>query len=250
MKVFNKSNRIFFFIIYYLIHKNFLFGYFHKKIIKKFYYKKFIFNLAEKSFSISSHSSFFFKTYEYNDRKIIEKYITNKNKCIIIGGGIGFIATLAFHLSNQKILVFEINKKILSNLDRNLKKNNCTYKIYNKNLCINSKDRNNKNKFYINKDFLSSSFYLKSGTPIKVKNLTINNIKDFKSFNTLIVDGEGIEEYFIKNLSKMKNIKYIFFELHHNIFNKSQINEIFKNLRIQKFNIVDKCFNSYFFKKN
>ena len=61
MKVFNKSNRIFFFIIYYLIHKNFLFGYFHKKIIKKFYYKKFIFNLAEKSFSISSHSSFFLK---------------------------------------------------------------------------------------------------------------------------------------------------------------------------------------------
>jgi ABC-type antimicrobial peptide transport system permease subunit len=65
----------------------------------------------ENSFTTSSHSSFLFKTYEYNDRKIVEKHITKKNKCIIIGGGIGFIATLAFHLSNQKILVFEINNK-------------------------------------------------------------------------------------------------------------------------------------------
>jgi len=249
MKVFSNTNKIFFSVIYYLIHKNFIFGYFHKKFFKKFYYKRFIFNLMENSFSTSSHSSFLFKTYEYNDRRIAEKHITEKNKCIIIGGGIGFIATLAFHLSNQKILVFEINNKILSNLNKNLKTNKCIYKIYNKNLCINSKDKNN-NKFYINEDFLSSSFYLKSGTPITVKKLTINNIKDFKSFNTLVVDGEGIEEYFIKNLSKMKNIKYIFFELHYNLFNKEQIIEIFKNLQTQKFRIVDKCFNSYFFAKN
>jgi len=87
MKVFSKSNRIFLFILYYLIHKNFFFGYLHKKFIKKFYYKKFIFYLSNNNFSISNHSSFLFKTYEYNDRKIIEKYIRNKNKCIIIGGG-------------------------------------------------------------------------------------------------------------------------------------------------------------------
>jgi len=164
-------------------------------------------------------------------------------------GGIGFCATLAFHLSNQKILVFEINNKILNNLNKNLKINKCIYKIYNRNLVLDSKNKNNKKRFYINDDFLSSSFYIKSKKPIMVKNLTLNNIKDFKSYNTLIVDGEGIEEYFIKNLKKMKNIKYIFFELHHNILNKIQILNIFKNLRMHKFTFVDKCFNSYFFKK-
>ena len=71
--------------------------------------------------------SFFFKTYEYNDKVLIEKYINHKNKCIIIGGGIGFIPTLSYQKSLNKILVFEINEKIIKNLKNNLTQNNCDF---------------------------------------------------------------------------------------------------------------------------
>ena len=67
---------------------------------------------------VQNYSSFLFKTYEYNDRKLIEKHISQKNKTIILGGGIGFVPVLTFINSGNKILVFEINKKIIPNLEK------------------------------------------------------------------------------------------------------------------------------------
>ena len=62
----------------------------------------------------------------------IEGNYNSKNKCIIIGGGIGFIPTLAFHKSKNKILVFEINKIIIKNLRKNLIQNKSLYNdLYN-----------------------------------------------------------------------------------------------------------------------
>ena len=50
---------------------------------------------------MSHRASFLFKTYEYNDRIVVEKNLSNKNKCIVIGGGIGFIPTLVFHKTKK-----------------------------------------------------------------------------------------------------------------------------------------------------
>ena len=41
---------------------------------------------------------------------------------------------------------------------------------------------------------------------IKIKNLYFKKIKDFKKFNTLIIDAEGDEQYYIKNIKYLKNI--------------------------------------------
>ena len=66
MKVFNSITKILIFPVYYLIHKNIVFGLFHKLFIKNFYYKNFSFNLNVKNIPLSSRSSFIFKTYEYD----------------------------------------------------------------------------------------------------------------------------------------------------------------------------------------
>ena len=79
--------------------------------------------------------------------------------------------------------------------------------------------------------------------------MSSNEIKTFKKYNSLIIDGEGIEEYFIQNLNQLKNIQYIIFELHFNFFSKNKIETMFKNLELNKFVFQDKCFNSYYFKK-
>ena len=120
MKVFSLTTRIPLLIIYYIIHKNFFFGYIYKFFFDNFHYKKLVFNLKSFRLPTANYSSFFFNTYEYNDRILIEKYVNKKNNCIIIGGGLGFIATLCFFKSKKKILVFEIDQSICNNLSNNL----------------------------------------------------------------------------------------------------------------------------------
>ena len=248
MKVFNKLTKLAIFPAYYLIHKNIFFGLIHKIFIKSFYYKSFKFNLNLENISVSSRSSFFFKTYEYNDRKLVEKYIDFKNKCIIIGGGLGFIPTLAFHKSKKKVLVFEINKSIIKNLRNNLIYNKCKFKLYNNNLVL--KNFKKTSEYFIGKNFLSTSQYLKEGKLQKVNNFHHNEIKNFSNYNTLIIDGEGVEEYFLNNLNRIKHIRFIIFEMHNNIFSSRKIKYLFNILKKNNFVQIDKCFNSFYFKKH
>ena len=248
MKPFPILIKIFLFPIYYLIHSNKFFGYIQKYYLKKFYYQNIIINLNIDNIPLANYSSFLFKTYEYNDRKLVKKYIDSSNNCIIIGGGLGFIAVLAYKKSKRKILVFEIDKKLIKNLNDNLIKNNCEFQIYEKNLILGKKTKNNE-EFYFNEDFLCSSKYLNKVKKKVIENISSDEIKAFEEYNSLIIDGEGIEEYFIQNLNQLKNIKYIIFELHFNILSKNKIEKMFKNLELNKFIFKDKCFNSYYFKK-
>lgn len=249
MEVFTNITKIYIFPIYFLIHKNLLFGLLHKIFIKNFYYKNYVFNLNLKNIPIASRSSFIFKTYEYNDRILVEKHINNKNKCILIGGGLGFIPTLAFHKSKNKILVFEINKKIINNLRNNLIQNNCEFSLFNNNLVLQKEKENSTSNYFISENFLSTSQYDKKGKIKKVDNIYSKKIFNFKKFNTLIMDGEGIEEYFLNNLNKINHIHHIIFELHNNLFNLKKVNSLFLELKKNKFTLVDQCFNSYYFKK-
>jgi len=154
---------------------------------------------------------------------------------------------LAFHKSGNKLLVFEINKIIIKNLKKNLINNKCKFKLYNNNLVL----KNNKktSEYFVGNSFLSTTQYDTNGKLERVDNLHMNRIKNFKKFNTLVIDGEGVEEYFLTNLNKIKNIKYIIFELHNNMFKPKKISFIFSNLKNNNFDLIDKCFNSYYFKK-
>ena len=98
---------------------------------------------------------------------MVEEHIDFKNKCIIIGGGLGFIPTLAFHKSKNKVLVFEINKSIIKNLRDNLIYNQCKFKLYNNNLVL--KNFKKTSEYFIGKNFLSTSQYLKGGKLQKAK---------------------------------------------------------------------------------
>jgi len=232
---------------YYLIHYNFIFGLLHKKFIKKFYYKKYIFELKKCNLPLPSYSSFIFKTYELNDRIILEKNLSKKNKCIIIGGGIGFIPTIASNITKNKIAVFEINRKIISNLKKNLKKNSSNYKVYNGNLLLNK--NNKENYYYSNQNFLASSFYRKNGLKKKAKHYWYKDLNNISKFNTLIIDGEGIEKHYINNIDRLKNIQHLFFEFHNDIFSNKEKNNLFNYLKKNKFFLTDSFINSYYYRK-
>ena len=245
--VFSKITSLILFPIYYLIHRNIFFGYIYKTFVKNFYYKKFKFYLNDKFIPLKNYSSFLFNTYEYNDRVLIERNLSDRNKCIIIGGGIGFIASIAYNITKKKILFFEINKNIIPVLKKNLKLNNCNYKVYSKNLSL---ENTKKNKhFFISNDFLDTSSWKKTNKKISVRNISYNMVDKKKMFNTLIIDAEGDEEYYIKSLKNLKNIKHLFFELHYNIFNSEEIKKMMNLLNKSNFILKDKCFNSFYFKR-
>ncbi len=248
MKVLPNYFKFLSFPIYYLIHYNFLFGLVHKRLFSQFRYKNFKFLLSNLKFPTSSYSSFLWKTYELNDRILIERNLKKKHKCILIGGGIGFIGVLTYHLTKNKIILFEINNELISLLNSNLKENSVKYELFENNLVLN---KSFKNKTYFKtENFATNSLYRKSKIKSFFKNIYFKKIKNFNLFNTLIIDGEGIEKHYIDNLNKIPNIKYIFFEFHHDIFdNKKQMN-IFKKLKKNKFNLKDKFVNSYYFEKN
>ena len=244
--VFNNLTKVFLAPIYYLIHHNYLFGYLHKLIVRKFYFKGLKFDLNIEDIPVQNYSGFLFKTYEYNDRKLIEKHISQKNKTIILGGGIGFVPALTFINSGNKILVFEINKKIIPNLEKNLTQNNVDFKIFNNNLVF---EKTENKTFFLSNDFLSTSSRIKTDSKVIVDNLESSKIKDFEKFNTLVIDIEGDEEYYISNIDRFKNIKYLFFELHHNILKEDKIEQMMSALKVSKFFLKDKCFNSYYFER-
>ena len=125
--------------IYYLIHYNYFIGLFQKYLIKDFYYKEIILKIDYERIPTSLASSFLFNTYEYNDRVLVEKYIDKKNKSIIIGGGLGFIACINFKKSKKEFIISEIDKTIIKNLEFNLKKNNCRFKLIKGNLLVKKK---------------------------------------------------------------------------------------------------------------
>ena len=244
--VFNTLTKIILTPIYYIVHHNYLFGLMHKYFIKNFYYKNLMFELKIKNIPIQNYSSFLFKTYEYNDKKLIEKHITAKNRSVILGGGIGFIPVLVYKNSKNKMLVFEINKEIIKNLKNNLIYNKTNFEIFTNNLVY----KKTKNKyFFFSNDFLSTSSKIKTKKKFLFQNLEKNKIKNFNKFNTLILDIEGDEDYYILNIHKFSQIKYLFFELHFNIINKEKRKTIMNILNNNGFKLKDKCFNSYYFKK-
>lgn len=191
-----------------------------KKIIKKFYFGNFKFDLNSIKLPISNYLSFLWNTYELNDRIIIQRNIYKKNKCIIIGGGIGFIATLVYSLTKQTVLIFEINFSIISLLTKNLRNNKVKFKLFNKNLLVQNKKL--KKYYYDSRNFLSNSIYRKTNKIMPIKNINFKKIKNFKLFNTLIIDAEGVEEIYIKNISVIPNIIHLFFEFHDDIFDEQK----------------------------
>ena len=164
----NKISKIFLLAIYHLIHKNIFFGFIHKRFIKKFKYKNFCFSLRDIKLPMSSYACFLFKTYEINDRVLVEKHITKKNKSIIIGGGIGFIGTIAYFLSKNKILVFEINKEIINTLKENLIQNKVLFECIEMNLVLKHIE---KKYYYPGDNFLGTSAYVKQDEKLPMNNV-------------------------------------------------------------------------------
>ena len=257
LKEINLFKKLFFFIPYYTLHRNILFGYLFKKFIKRFTYtflkKKLIFYIPG-NLETAFYSSFLTKTYEINDYFIIKKYLKPNFKPIIIGGGIGFIATIVSKIVKKKISIFEIDTNIIPYLKKNLLKNKVEFLIYEKPFFFNTKPK----IFSFNKsiNFISTSLY-KNTNKIDINATKLNKPISYNElckqnnivYDTLIIDAEGYEYDMLIDLSNQSNIKHIFFELHASILKKKKTLFLLNYLKKMKFIQIGKFFNSYYFSK-
>jgi FkbM family methyltransferase len=254
----NFLKKIFITPLFYLLHKNFIFGYIFKNYIKVFHYfykKKFTF-LVPMSLNYSFYSAFLMKTYEINDAYLIKKYLKPNFKPIIIGGGIGFIASLAQSIVKKKVPIFEIDSRIISILKKNLKVNNIKSVIYQSFFFLNKRPKIN--RVYLSRNFITTSIYsYPQKNNAKYRNVNLSNsVVSIKSlskehkcaYDTLIIDAEGYEYDVITDI-KNSNIKHIFFELHKSIIGIKKNNQIFNSLKKNNFFLKEKFFNSYYYYK-
>ena len=243
-----------FYILYYFIHRNFLFGFFFYKFIKKFKLtikdKKIVFDIPNLK-NVSHYSGFLFKTYEINDIFLLKKWLTNHDKTFIFGGGIGVTSVCSYLLSSNKIIVSEINKKILGILRHNLDHNGVEYELIKENISFNKEKSRD---FFFSENFLETSSTKLDGAVYneKVESINIDIIlKKFNSdFNTLVLDCEGYEYDIITNINLIPNVKKIFVELHPKILGDDKISLIMNTLNKNSFILKDDFLGSYYYEKS
>ena len=90
-------------------------------------------------------------------------------------------------------------------------------------------NNNDKKILLFQSKFFSNFNVQKNQKKDKTKNTSYKKVKKINSYNTLIIDGEGIEKHYIENISVLNKIRFIFFEFHNDIFSDVQKSKIFQN---------------------
>jgi hypothetical protein len=176
----------------------------------------------------------------------MEKFITKKNKCIIVGTGIGFTAVLAYHLSKNKVLSLEIDERLKSIIEKNFLLNKIKYELIFKNISFNKKKL--KSYFKLKDNFLENNKNDKYGKKIIVDNIYYKDLT-LSEYNTMIIDAEGYEFEILTKVKKLKSIKNIFFELHPKILSGYQQKKLFRSLFEGGYVKQLDFLNTFFYKK-
>lgn len=234
---------------YYLLHRNPFFGFIFKKFIKKFNYRfnktLLTFEVPFEHLSLSWLPGFLFKTYEMNDVSLIKKHLLKNEKVLNIGGGIGFIATLIYKITEEKVTIVEVDERILNFLKNNLRRNQVKYEIIEKPLAL-----SNEISFSINnkKNYISNTTFPIKSLDSQKANTKVVDSSFFNNFDVLVIDAEGYEEYLLSNLSVI-NFDKIIIEFHPNNYLKLTSKDIENLLKKENYKEVDSFFQSKVFKK-
>lgn len=152
------------------------------------------------------------ESYEADEANAIRGLLKFGDKVLEVGSGIGFLTILAAKIvGSENVLSYEANPELIKTIKKNLSLNNCLVIV--KNFILTN--TTGYKKFYIEKDFWSSSTAKRNNTKRVIKIPTENINKILKSYqpNVLIIDIEGGEVDLIPVIN-MSKIKKIIIEIH------------------------------------
>lgn len=180
----------------------------------------------------------FRKTYEDQERDIINQVLHPKSKVLEIGTGIGLISILSRKLAHKgSVISFEANPRMEALIRKNYALNELEA-----NLVMNAVTADGEDvSFYIDDEILSSSAIdrEKGHTKITVKSSKFSSLLEKHSPETIIMDVEGAEVSLL-DCKQLISVKNMIIEVHPHIVGEDTINTMLDKLNKQGFELTKK----------
>ena len=173
--------------------------------------------------------------YEAQEATALQGILQMGDKVLEVGAGIGFLGILASKIvGSNNVLSYEANPHLIKTIRSNLLLNNCSLTIRN---CILA-DSVGYRKFYLEKNFWSSSTHVRENTTAAINVPTENIFDVLNEFqpNVLIMDIEGGEAELLP-LVDISNIQKIIIEIHPHVIGDAASTEIVMRILSSGFSI-------------
>ncbi|MEP7108245.1 MAG: FkbM family methyltransferase [Ferruginibacter sp.] len=189
--------------------------------------------------------------YEKSEISIIKNTLTNKDKVLELGTGIGFVsAYCAKSIGSENIFTYDGNPSLAPFIKQLYLANDVSPTAT---PAILGSTNGTRTFYKNNRSFLTSSAdddSSENSVAISVEEQNLNEVIDRLQPTYLIMDIEG-GEYNVFKMIDFQSIQKIQFELHPAILDKGQVDFIFKKLEKEKF-IMNASFqfsNNFFFQR-
>jgi len=160
------------------------------------------------------NSSFFYDTYELEERELVKKWIQPSDRVLELGGCIGVVACTTnkfLNLNENNHIIVEANPKLIPFIQKNRDLNNCKFKI--EQVAV---GHDGKAAFYFGERINGGSVCRSSSESIEVNSVSLRNLEQkHGKFNVLLMDIEGAELKVIEDSRDLlKNYRIIMVEWH------------------------------------
>lgn len=177
--------------------------------------------------------------YEHGDVRLIRECVEFGQKSIVIGGGIGIIATVLSQVSRRDTTVIEANPYLLNRLSHTASLNDVNFQIVYG--AVKAGVRQGMTKFHISKEFWASSlrkdtWQSTSTIDVPVVDLELLLMDDY---DVAFFDIEGEEAKIFDTIELPSGLKTIFVEIHKPIIGEKAMAKVMNKLWQQGYRLVD-----------
>jgi len=169
--------------------------------------------------------------YENHELMLAKSNVCAQDTVLELGSGIGYLANAISPLC-RKYIAYEANPNLIPLIKSSRERNNTTFEIRN-GIVLN---KAGEVSFYITPDFWASSLVKPEGeyTTVPIKSFNKNDVVSEIQPTVLIVDIEGGEYQFFKNL-QCESVRKIVLEIHPDVLSDDELHETYQFLFDQGF---------------
>jgi FkbM family methyltransferase len=177
--------------------------------------------------------------YEHGDIQLVRTHIKEDDSAIMIGAGIGIVATALAQQTHKSVLAIDANAALKTNIELCAKANRVDIQFITG--AIADAEAGSTVPFTLSKEFWSSSLngntYL-ADRVISVNALSLETILKKAEFNTLFVDIEGAETFIFKRPIHHA-VKKLFVEVHRPNIGATAWASVMNDIFLQGFQLKD-----------
>ncbi|WP_186338498.1 FkbM family methyltransferase [Chromobacterium vaccinii] len=177
--------------------------------------------------------------YEHGDVRLVREYVEFGQKSIVIGGGIGIIATALAQVSRRDVTVIEANPFLLNRLSQTARLNDVDFQIVYG--AVKAGVRQGVTKFHISKEFWASSLRKDTWQSTSVIDVPVVDLSSLlmDDYDVAFFDIEGEEEKIFDAIALPQRLSTIFVEIHKPTIGEKVGAKIMNKLWEQGYRLVD-----------